>query len=84
MILFTRTSSIAPGKLADAFAFAREISEYLEKTYDRKLQMSVPIGGNPHRIAWRSTYANLAALEEFQAKTMKDPQYLAMHGNTWQ
>ncbi len=78
MIQFTRTSAIAPGKLADAIGFAREIAEFLEKNYDRKLQVAVPVGGNPHRVSWRGTYRSLAEMEEFQGKTLRDPQYLAI------
>ena len=78
MIEFTRTSSIAPGKVAEALAFAKEMSEYVQKKFDRKLQVMMPIGGNPHRIAWRSTYPSLALMEEFQTKTLADPQYLSI------
>lgn len=76
MIRFTRTSSIAPGKLGDALAFAKQVSEFLEKEHGQKLEVMMPVGGNPHRIAWRSEYSSLGALEDFQSKTMKDPKYL--------
>ena len=76
MIRFTRTSSIAPGKLGEALAFAKQISEFLEKDHGQKLEVLLPVGGNPHRIAWRSEYSGLGALEDFQTKTMKDPKYV--------
>jgi hypothetical protein len=78
MIHFTRTSSILPGKLAPAMAFAREMTDYLQTAYGSNIQILLPVGGNPHRIAWRGTYPDLAALEAFQGKSMADPKYLAI------
>jgi hypothetical protein len=78
MIHFTRTSSIAPGKLAPALAFAREMTDYLQTAYGSDIQILMPVGGNPHRISWRGSYADLAALEQFQARTMADAKYLAI------
>lgn len=78
MIQLTRTSSVAPGKFAEGLAFAREMTEYLRGKYDFNGQVAVPVGGNPHRISWRSTHPSLAALEDFQGKTMQDPKYLAI------
>ena len=76
MIRFVRTSSIAPGKLGNALAFARQISEYVGKQYGVEMQLMMPVGGNPHRIAWRAEYANLGAMEEHQSKLMVDPKYI--------
>jgi len=78
MIRFVRTSSIAPGKVGDALAFAKQVSEFIGKHYGVKLEVMLPVGGNPHRVAWRAEYANLGAMEEFQAKIMADPKYLAL------
>lgn len=78
MIHFTRTASIAPGKMADALAFAGEVTDYLASAHDQKLQLMMPVGGNPHRLCWYSSYENLGAMEKFQAKTMADPKYLAI------
>lgn len=75
MIRFVRTASVAPGKLADALAFAKQISAFIKKQYGVELQVMMPVGGNPHRIAWRSEYASLGSMEEFQAKSMADPKY---------
>jgi len=76
MIRLVRSANIAPGKFGEAVAFAKQISEYIEKTYGVKLDVMVPVGGNPYRIAWRAEYANLGALEEMQGKMMADPKYL--------
>ena len=82
MIHFTRTSSIAPGKLADAMAFAAEIVEYLGSAHGQKMQIMLPVGGNPHRICWASTYENLGDMEKFQVKIMADAKYLAILGKS--
>jgi hypothetical protein len=80
MIHFTRTVTIAPGKLGEALTFAREISRFVEQHYDRKLEVSMPVSGNPHRIMWSTSYANLDAFEQFSTRTMSDPKYLeALH-----
>jgi len=75
MIRFVRTATISPGKLGDALAFAKQIAEYIGKNYGQKLEIMMPIGGNPNRVAWRTEYASLAALEEFMAKSASDPKY---------
>lgn len=76
MIRFVRTASIAPGKLGEALAFAKEISEYIGKQFGVKLEVMMPVGGNPQRVAWRAEYANLAAMEEMQTKMLADPKYM--------
>lgn len=78
MIRFVRMASIAPGKLGSALAFAKQISEYLAKHHGLKLEVMMPVGGNPHRLAWRAEYASLAAMEESQTKFMADPKYLEL------
>ena len=80
MIHFTRTSSIAPGKVADAMAFAGEMTEYLGSAHGQKMQMMLPVGGNPHRICWYTSYENLGEMEKFQTKMMADPKYLTILG----
>ena len=78
MIRFVRVASVAPGKLGSALAFAKQISEFLGTQHGVKLEVMMPVGGNPHRIAWRGEYASLAAMEESQAKYMMDPKCLEL------
>jgi len=78
MIQFSRTSSVAPGKLSDALGFAKEITEHLQNKYDVKTQVLMPVGGNPHRLSWRSEYPNLAAVEALLTKLPRDEKYLAL------
>lgn len=80
MIRLVRTASIAPGKLSDALAFARQISDYIGTKFGVRLEVMMPIGGNPNRVAWRAEYASLAAMDEMQTKMLADPQYLEMVG----
>jgi hypothetical protein len=80
MIHFTRTSAVAPGKMADALAFAGEMNEYLSSAHGQKMQLMMPVGGNPHRLCWYTSYENLAAMEHFVAKTMSDAKYLSILG----
>lgn len=78
MIHFTRTSSIAPGKVAEAMTFAGEMIEYLATAQGQKMQLMLPVGGNPHRLRWYSSYDNLGEMEKFQAKLMADAKYLSI------
>lgn len=78
MIRFVRTASIAQGKLRDALAVAKEIAEYVSKSHGVKLEVMMPVGGNPFRIAWRAEYPSLAAMEEAMAKIMTDAKWLEL------
>ena len=80
MIRFVRTASIAPGKLGDALAFAKQVSDYIGTQYGVRLEVMMPVGGNPNRVAWRAEYPNLGAMEEMQAKMLADPKYLEIVG----
>ncbi len=75
MIAFNRTAAIAPGKTASAIGFAHEIAAYMKDGYDIKLEVLLPIGGNPQRIAWSARYKDLAALDAVNTKIMTDKQY---------
>ena len=61
MIRFVRTASIAPGKFGDAVAFAKQISEFVRRQYGVQLEVLMPVGGNPYRIAWRAEYEGLVS-----------------------
>ncbi len=78
MISFMRTASIAPGKTAEALAFAHQITKFLDQKYTMKIAICLPVGGNPHRLGWHTMYASLADLETTMTKIMADPEYLAM------
>lgn len=80
MIHFTRVSSIAPGKVAEAMAYAAEMTEYLAGAHGQKMQLMAPVGGNPFRIGWYTSFENLAAMEAFTSKTSADAKFLSMMG----
>lgn len=75
MISFVRTAGIATGKTASMLTFAKEISTHFEKNYDVKLEVLLPIGGNPQRVAWSARYKDLAALEAVNVKLRADKAY---------
>ena len=78
MIRFVRTASIAPGKVGDALAYARKISEYVGKKHGVQMEVMMPVGGNPHRVAWRIEFANLGAMEAFQSKLLLDAKFMEL------
>ncbi len=78
MIAFVRTANINPGRNAGAAAFSREIAAHFKKHYDVDLEVLVPIGGNPMRMAWATRYRDLAALEALRERLAGDTAYWAM------
>jgi hypothetical protein len=82
MIHFTRTSSIQPGKVADALTFAGEMIEFISATQGQKMQLMLPIGGNPHRLRFYTSYDTLGDMEKAQATLMGDANYLSILGKS--
>jgi hypothetical protein len=76
MITFVRTDSIAPGKLAEALGFAQQIAAFVEKIIGHKVGVSVPVGGNPFRVAWVVALPDLAALETSFKQLQSNPEYM--------
>jgi hypothetical protein len=76
MITFTRTASIAPGKTADAVAFGHEVAKYIKEKHGTTLEVLMPIGGNPARIAWHTKYESLGQWETLTAKLLADKTYM--------
>ncbi len=76
MITFVRTDSIAPGKLAEALGFAQQIAAFVEKIIGHKVGVSVPVGGNPFRVAWVVALPDLAALEASFKQLQSNPEYM--------
>lgn len=78
MIAFVRVACVRPGQQGAAMSFAKEVSAYLKNSYDLDLEVLRPVGGNPHRIAWSTRYADLAAMDAIVTRMLADPQYLAL------
>jgi hypothetical protein len=64
MIAFVRSYSIMPGKTPDAVAVAHKIKKHAKEKHGFEINLIMPIGGNPNRIAssrrplaWRSSRA---------------------------
>jgi hypothetical protein len=77
MISIMRTAAIAPGKTGDAIAFAHQIAKHLKEKYGVTVELLMPVGGNPGRIAWRSAYESLAEWEALVTKLIADTEYMA-------
>ncbi len=75
MITFHRIACVQAGKMGAAMAFAHEIVAYLKDVQQLQVEIAIPVGGNPNRIAWSSRYADLAALEVATEKMLKDTKY---------
>jgi len=76
MISYTRTATIAPGKIPGAMAFAQQVTKYVNETHRANFQVSVPVGGVPFRLHWRGTFENLAEMEKVMRATMMDEKYV--------
>jgi hypothetical protein len=76
MITFIRSAVIAPGKVSDALAFAHKIAKHITEKYGTAVDLQVPVGGNPSRIAWLAHYDSLAQYETLSSKLLADKDYL--------
>lgn len=86
MIAITRTASIAPGKTGDAMAFGHQVAKYIKEKHGTTLEVLMPIGGNPARIAWHTRYESLAQWETLTAKLLADKTYMeivSQHADTF-
>jgi hypothetical protein len=75
MITFVRTASVAPGKLADAIAFNQQVTKLAKDKYFLDVHASTPIGGNPGRMAWTTSYPSLAEFDAMSIKLNADADY---------
>ena len=78
MITFVRTATIAPGKVGEALAFAHQIAKLVDKITGLKVGVSMPVSGNPFRIAWVAAEPDLASLEANTNKLLSNPEYMKM------
>jgi L-ascorbate metabolism protein UlaG (beta-lactamase superfamily) len=78
VITFIRSASIAPGKTGDEIAFANQIGKHIKENYGTTVELLVPVGGNPNRIAWHAHYESLAQLEALAAKLLADTEYMGI------
>lgn len=77
MVTVTRSGAIAPGKNAEALAFAHQMKKLIKEKFGVTVELLVPVGGNPARIAFRSNYGGLGEWETLSAKLLADAEYQA-------
>jgi len=75
MIVFIRSAAIAPGKTRDALTFGHQIAKYLGDKHGLKIEVLMPVGGNPNRIAWRAQYASLGEMEAMTTTLLGEAEY---------
>ena len=75
MITFIRTFSIMPGKTAEALAFAHQVTKHVKETHGLDISLSMPVGGNPYRIAFVSVAPNMSELEANIDRLAKDAEW---------
>ncbi len=80
MITISRTATIAPGKMGEAMAFAHQVSKLIKEKHGVTLEVLMPIGGNPSRIAWQSRYDSVAQWENLTGRLLADKDYMEMVG----
>jgi hypothetical protein len=78
MITFIRTISIAPGKTRKAMAFGHDIARYIKEKHGTTIEVLMPMGGNPSRIAWFARFDGLAQLETLTGKLLAEGQYMEL------
>ena len=64
MIRWVRTALIAPGKQADAMAFAKDVCAYVESVTGTKVNFFVQQGGPYGRVCWQSDFDGLGDYEQ--------------------
>ncbi len=82
MIAFNRMANIAPGKTIQGIAFAHEIRAHMLQAFKVDLEVMLPIGGNPQRIAWSTRYADLAALDKVNLGVQSDKKFWEILNNS--
>jgi hypothetical protein len=78
MITFVRTMLFAPGKNAEVMSFTRLLRKLLSEKYGLELRALAQVGGDPTRIAYVATFANLAEYEQMLLKLLSDAEYLKL------
>jgi hypothetical protein len=75
MITFFRTADVAPGQVGAAIEFAKKMQVYFKEAHGIELEVMVPFGGNPLRIAWLGRFPDMTALDALHQRVLGDQQY---------
>ncbi|MGD0231998.1 MAG: NIPSNAP family protein [Syntrophorhabdales bacterium] len=76
MVKWTRSGRAKVGKMWQAVAFAKEITEYINKKYGVSLSAYTDAFGEIGTIRWFADYANLDAKEKLFNQLMADKEYM--------
>lgn len=76
MIIWTRTSTIAPGKLREAMVWSKSVNEIVGGPGSSAIEVQLPIAGCPMRVRWMVRHESLAAFEQSRAALMQNPKWL--------
>jgi hypothetical protein len=82
MITFVRSVGVAAGKTGEAIAYAHHIAKLVTEKTGVAVEVNLPVGGNPSRIAWVAHYDGLAQWEAMSAQLLADKDYMAALTNT--
>jgi hypothetical protein len=69
---------IAPGKIAEAMAYAQQVAKPVNDKYGVPLRLNVPVGGNPDRVAVVWSHANLGEVEAIGASLLAGAEYMRL------
>ena len=84
MITLIREVCAMPGRTAAARAWAQEITAYLKDAHHLDLEVVLPLGGNPQRVAWCGRYKDFAAYESAMRKMLGDKRFSELNEKTAQ
>ena len=79
-------STVCCGFFQLASGNANQIGKHIKENYGITVELLMPVGGNPNRIAWHAHYESLAQLEALAAKLLADTEYMgtiAKNSGTW-
>ncbi|MGA3400512.1 MAG: hypothetical protein ABSC95_14930 [Acetobacteraceae bacterium] len=71
MIVFTRTMHVRMLAATQAIDLAKKIAVAIKEKLGVELETTVPVAGNPARIAWTARYDSLADLESYLARLLE-------------
>ncbi|HEY9104242.1 hypothetical protein [Chitinimonas sp.] len=76
MITVIRTGTVNGGSnLAAAMGWAQKTSGFLREHHQLNVTVLTPVGGNPHRLGWMVTVADMAEFERKSLAFVTDPRY---------
>jgi hypothetical protein len=86
MITFIRSTTIAPGKVAEAMAFAQEAITLSNDKYGVPARVTQSVGGNPYRLAFFLSFGSLGDYETMISRLVLDADWhrlLAANADTF-